>query len=282
MSPLAILAAPVTLVAVALSWWCNRYLRGFLPDDLPRSGRKAHSRPIPQAGIALAPVLLSWLLASGMHWLALAVAIAATIGFIDDHCKERDRELDWRCKAVALGVAAAAAATQVASPFSAAETWSIERWCTAFVVTFVLTNATNFLDNTDGVSASLTGTSLLCATGGAGPLAGCGFAALGFLPFNWPRPILFLGDSGALALGVCSGAACAQALPGWQAALPFAVQFADFVQVIIARLCIGVSPFIGDRRHLTHLVLQLGLPRVLTAPLFAAIAVLVFLTIRAA
>ena len=162
------------------------------------------------------------------------------------------------------------------NPLGPSGSGSVEQWLTAFAVVFVLTNATNFLDNTDGVAASLTGTSLLCATGGVGPLAGCGCAALGFLPFNWPKPLVFLGDSGALALGVCSGFACAQALPQWQALLPFAVQFADFVQVIVARLCIGVSPFVGDRRHLTHLIIHLGLPRSLTAPLFAAATAAIF------
>ena len=277
MSFLALLAAPASLVTVALAYWCNRNLWGFLPDDLPGPGRKAHGRPIPLAGIALAPVLLTWLLVSNLIWLALAVAIAVAIGFLDDRQKEGDSDLDWRIKAVAIALAAAAAATQAVNPLAASGGGSIGEWLTAFAIVFVLTNATNFLDNTDGVAASLTGTSLLCATGGVGPLAGCGCAALGFLPFNWPRPLVFLGDSGALALGVCSGFACAQALPQWQAALPFAVQFADFTQVIIARLCIGVSPFVGDRRHLTHLVINLGLHRSLIAPLFAVVAAAIYL-----
>ena len=90
MSFLALLAAPASLVAVALTWWCNRNLWGFLPDDLPGPGRKAHGRPMPLAGIALAPVLLTWLLVSNMIWLAVAVVIAVAIGFLDDRQKERN------------------------------------------------------------------------------------------------------------------------------------------------------------------------------------------------
>lgn len=268
MIPPAWLAAPASLCLLAAVWACNRFVLGFLPDDPPRPGRKQHLRPVPLAGVAIVPVLLVWLLAGGLHWLAGGVVAAAVLGHLDDRGKERGREPGWRSKAVVLAFAAAAAATQVVDPGALPE-----RWLLAAVIAFVLANATNFLDNTDGVAASLAGASLLCATGGSGPLAACGFAALGFLPWNWPRPVLFLGDGGALALGLCGGAVCAARLPGWPALLPFAVQFADFVQVVVARLWIGVAPWIGDRRHLTHIVQNLGLPRVLVAPLFAAAAV---------
>ena len=54
--------------------------------------------------------------------------------------------------------------------------------------------------------------------------------------------------------------------------LPVALLLGDFVQVITARLILGVAPWVGDRRHLTHIVQNLGLPRPLVAPLFALVA----------
>jgi hypothetical protein len=51
--------------------------------------------------------------------------------------------------------------------------------------------------------------------------------------------------------------------------LPMAVFLVDFAQVVIARLIIGVAPWIGDRRHVTHILMNLHLPQWLLAPLLA-------------
>ena len=261
--------APIAAAVAALAFAVNRRWFGFLPDDLPRPGRKQHAVPVPLAGIVLLPVLLAWLCAASMFWLAGGVAAAALLGYADDRQKERGRDLPWRLKAVVLLLAAAAAANEVVDAYA-----EPERFLLAWGLAFVLANATNFLDNTDGVAAALSAASLLLASRGEGALAAAGFAALGFLPWNWPRPWLFLGDAGALALGLCAGTACARGLrEGPAALLPFAVQFADFVQVIAARLIIGRPPWVGDRRHLTHVTQNLGLPRPLVAPLFALAAV---------
>jgi len=269
--PFAALAA-ATIAGLAMSW--NRKVRGFLPDDLPRPGRKQHPRPVPLAGIALLPALLAWLLPAGRWILAAAVTAVAVLGFVDDWYKERERDLDWRLKALVLGLAAAAVAGSTHDPLTAP--WS---WLCAWILVFVLTNAANFIDNTDGVAVAVTGTALLVATSGHGALAACGFCALGFLPWNWPRPTLFLGDAGAYALGLCAGAACAEGLPDAMALLPFAVLLVDFVQVVLVRLYLGLRPWIGDRRHLTHVAMNVGLPRVLVAPLLAGLTLgLVLLT----
>jgi UDP-GlcNAc:undecaprenyl-phosphate GlcNAc-1-phosphate transferase len=264
------LALPVTVVCVALAWWINRRVRGFLPDDLPHPGRKQHLRPVPLAGIALLPVLSWWLLDGGRYVLAGAVALVAVVGYLDDWRKERGGEFGWRKKALALGIAAAATASTAFDPRQ-----EPGLWLAACACAFVLTNAANFLDNSDGVTASVTGIGLLLASGGEGALAACGFAALGFLPWNWPRPVLFLGDAGAYALGLCAGAACAERLPDLRALLPFALLFADFLQVVAARLCLGHPPWVGDRRHLTHVAMNLGLPPRWVAPVFAATVALV-------
>ena len=260
-------AAAVASGAIWLGVACNRRLVGWLPDDPPRPGRKQHQRPIPLAGILLLPAALPWLLTE-QHWLlAVAAAIVAAIGFVDDRGKERGRDLGWRSKAIALLAAAALAATCLVDPLAAPGPWLL-----AFGLVFVLTNAINFLDNTDGVAAALAGT-MLCCLGGDLGLA-IGFAAFAFLPWNWPRPRLFLGDSGAYLLGLAAGTLTAAALlrDGASALWFAAVPLADFVQVMIARLWLAHPPWVGDRRHLTHVLTNLGLPRVWVAPIFAAIA----------
>lgn len=268
----AVLAATVCL---GVGDWCNRRWFGWLPDDPPRPGRKQHARPMPLAGIALLPAFLPWCVAA-RAWLPLAaIAVAATTGFVDDRNKERGHDLDWRVKALGLAFAAGAVAAAVAPPLEQ-PLW----WLGGTALVFVLTNATNFLDNTDGVAASVAGVSLLVlGTGAAGSadewIVAAGLAALAFVPWNWPRPRLFLGDGGAYALGVATGYALLRALPGQPLALTAtAVQLVDFTQVVVARLVIGVPPWVGDRRHLTHIAQNAGVPRFAVAPLFAALALL--------
>lgn len=263
----------IATALLALGDLCNRRWFGFLPEDPPRPGRKQHARPMPLAGILLAPVVLPWLGAAAAAWhgagfAALAVAIAATIGFLDDRSKEHDRDLDWRSKAIGLAAAAGAAAAAVCRPTAEPLTWL---WLTAFA--FVLTNAVNFLDNTDGVAASLAAVGLLAIGGGEAWPTAAGFAALAFVPWNWPRPRLFLGDAGAYALGVLLAIAIARPLQHDASALAFAaVPLVDFAQVVTARLWLGLPPWVGDRRHLTHIAHHLGVPRVMVAPLCAALA----------
>lgn len=269
-----VLALAATTGLLWLGDHCNRRWVGFLPDDPPRPGRKQHARPIPLAGVLLAPALMvslaleraAW---SGWPWAIAAVALAATVGFLDDRGKEHGRDLGWRPKAIGL-LLAAACATLAVDPVEAVDGDPL-RWLAWLCLSFVLINACNFLDNTDGVTASLVGVTLL--TGGSGwpPLAGA--VALAFVPWNWPRPRLFLGDAGAYALGTVLAIVVLGGLRGgaealWLAAVPLA----DFVQVVVARLWLGLPPWVGDRRHLTHIAQNLGLPRVLVAPLFAALA----------
>ena len=273
-------AAGIAVASIATGDLVNRHVTGWLPDDPPRPGRKTHARPIPLAGALLVPTILTWCVAAEAWLLLAALTIGATIGWLDDCRKERADSLnggglDWRIKAIGLFTAAGLVATTAAEPLLAP--W---RWAAMFALTFTLTNAVNFLDNTDGVAASLAGATLLVLGFAALPpgeiqsiTLAAGFAGLAFLPFNWPRARLFLGDSGAYALGLCVSHAITQTSfdePLWLLAV--AVPLTDFMQVVLMRLIIGVPPWVGDRRHLTHIAQNLGLHRVTIAPLFAALA----------
>jgi UDP-GlcNAc:undecaprenyl-phosphate GlcNAc-1-phosphate transferase len=88
-------------------------------------------------------------------------------------------------------------------------------------------------------------------------LAGC---ALGFLPFNFHPARVFMGTSGALFLGfalgtmaIIGGAKMATAL------LVMGIPILDVGWQIINRLRLGRSPFLADRGHLHHRLLDLGL-----------------------
>ncbi|MBL8762961.1 MAG: undecaprenyl/decaprenyl-phosphate alpha-N-acetylglucosaminyl 1-phosphate transferase [Phycisphaerae bacterium] len=159
----------------------------------------------------------------------------------------------------------------------------------SFVLTvvwlIVVTNAMNFMDNMDGLSAgvaAIAATSFLAAALLAGQwfIASCLAllvgATLGFLLFNFPfrRPAtLFMGDSGSLVLGFLLAfltvrttyipAARTDGPVHWYAVLmplvTLAVPLYDFVSVCIIRHRQGRSPLLGDLQHFSHRLVRRGL-----------------------
>jgi UDP-GlcNAc:undecaprenyl-phosphate GlcNAc-1-phosphate transferase len=103
----------------------------------------------------------------------------------------------------------------------------------------------------------------------------CG-AMLGFLPFNWPRARVFLGDGGSQGLGFLLGCASLEFWPSSPAAAlaMHALALADLLQVVVVRAFLGLAPWRGDRRHLAHR-LQRWLPAPAEAPSFFAAQALV-------
>lgn len=270
---LALVAAAGAGCAVAGgALFVHRRVWGFLPEDVPGGARKQHARPTPVVGFLLAGVAAVGLLATGETTLAAALALLLAVGFVDDRGKQRGG-LSWRVKAIAQLVAGAAIAASVAPR---ADLWA---WLVLVGFAFVVVNAVNFLDNMNGVSALVGGLGVLLATGGEGPLALAGAVFLGFLPFNWPRASLFLGDGGALPLGGLLAAAAlapaADATGGLRLLVllaPTAIPLLDFTQVVLARVWLGYAPWVGDRRHVTHIATYVGVPAAWVAPMLGAAA----------
>jgi UDP-GlcNAc:undecaprenyl-phosphate GlcNAc-1-phosphate transferase len=146
----------------------------------------------------------------------------------------------------------------------------------------VMTNATNLVDNADGLASSLSAeTSLTIAlsamvAGMRGNEIGLGLvitgACLGFLLHNRPPARVFMGDAGSLGLGFALAGAGVLLLhdamihPSTQAtaaalAIPLAafVQFGDVAMVSVTRLRRGVSPFTGGTDHTSHRLVRAGL-----------------------
>lgn len=89
-------------------------------------------------------------------------------------------------------------------------------------------------------------------------LIGAG-ATLGFLLFNFYPAKIFPGDSGSYFLGLLVAvlAILAGARVG-TAILVMAIPLIDGVFTIMRRIASGKSPFVGDRKHLHHRLLELG------------------------
>ena len=146
-----------------------------------------------------------------------------------------------------------------------------------------ITNAFNFLDNMDGLSAGVAAICTLaflvtaCLIGQwfvAATLACLLGATLGFLVFNFPPARIFMGDSGSLVLGFVLGVLTVRTtflLPGqsfvagWYALfaplIVLALPLYDLVVVSAIRLSRGKSPFVGDKNHFSHRLVDRGMSR---------------------
>ncbi|MHC5065260.1 MAG: MraY family glycosyltransferase [Planctomycetota bacterium] len=272
--PLAPLPAGILLLMAALI--SHRRLRAWLPEDSPGSGRKRHRRPTPMAGMV--PALLSFAIALylGREFLAAAILSALAVGLYDDCDKDKGDGIGWRIKG--FGMLLAAVLVTIELQITTALPW--QQAAVIGLLLFCLANALNFLDNCDGLATGLGCAALFWIAGWDGDMALLAFAWLAFLPFNWPRPVLFLGDQGALPLGICVAyasleRACDSDGCNLLAALaPCVLLVVDFTQVILMRMYLGYTPWTADRRHISHILMNWGLPAVLVAPVLVAVAVL--------
>ena len=142
-----------------------------------------------------------------------------------------------------------------------------------------LTNAFNFLDNMDGLAA---GVGLIAAVVFAAAqvqtgslfvpavLLGLIGALAGFLVHNWYPARLYMGDAGSNFLGFLLGSLTVAGTyfrygtgeSPWGVLAPLlvmAVPLYDTTSVVLIRLREGRSPFMGDRRHFSHRLVESGL-----------------------
>lgn len=143
----------------------------------------------------------------------------------------------------------------------------------------LITNAFNFLDNMDGLSAGVAAiaaaifavasfqTQQLFVPGFACLLVG---ALAGFLFFNFSPASIFMGDAGSMPIGYLLSVLTilttfydpSQNLKPFGIAVPLlvlAVPLYDVASVVIHRIRAGESPLRGDRRHFSHRLVRRGL-----------------------
>jgi len=136
------------------------------------------------------------------------------------------------------------------------------------IALMALMNAVNFLDNMNGMVGGIAAVTLAAfgwasAARGAPGLATAQFAfagaCAGFLPYNFPRARIFLGDAGSLLLGYSLGAsavlACAAAPSGWGRLGPLlmlAYPAFDLIFVVVNRLREGRKVYVGGKDHSNH------------------------------
>lgn len=201
--------AVAVLSACMVAWLIRRFRTAGILDQV--GARSSHTQPTPRGGglgfvvaATLAWMTAAWVLPGGCSPALLGVAsagvVVAGVGFLDDL-----RGVPAAIRLLVHLAAAAAGLWAVAGPVPPAEGWPVA--AVAVVATAWFVNAFNFMDGTDGFAAThgvaVTGM-LVAMLWGGGPALPLGVAAavLGFLPFNWPRARIFMGDVGSGWLGL--------------------------------------------------------------------------------
>lgn len=282
--------AMVTLV-LALRPLAERVGLMARPDQIRR-----HAAATPAVGgLAILFALASCLIASQlvtakpdlaatqMRGMAVAALVIVTGGVLDDFYRLRwpDR-LGIQVLAALVLIHVGAIRVQNLGSVFGFHLGSLGRWSEllTIVATVGIINAINMIDGIDGLAGavSLVVTVMLA---GVAIYAGnrllakdLGFVAgalLGFLAFNlrtpWNRQAsIFLGNAGAELLGLIIASAAFRLTqnihhPVGPQLAPFLVAPAliDCLTLMVRRARSGKSPFVGDRNHLHHLLLDAGL-----------------------
>ena len=214
-------------VAWLLSWAVVRYayLHEHASADHDLVGvQKFHSKPVPRVGGvgiagALAAALLWGAWRGGLGVQAIWVLVAAAPAFFAGLAEDLTKRVGVLSRLIATMASAAlgmwlldAQLNRLGIPLI--DGWLLSVAVLSFVVTLVavggLANAVNIIDGFNGLSAGATGlmfTAFAYVAWQVGDtlllhtcLAMVG-ALVGFLVWNWPRGLIFLGDGGAYLVG---------------------------------------------------------------------------------
>lgn len=256
--------------------------------DSPNQAHKTHEAPVPYLGglviiastvsITLGAALISnftqktFQLASTILVPALLMAV---IGLIDDL-----RQLRPGPRFVAQNIVATVSAFILVRSDTLGTPTGLDFLDLLITVFWLvgLTNSINFFDNIDGgasgtVAISSLALSLLAYNGNQILIAAMSIvlagSTLGFLIWNKPPARIYMGDAGALFLGILIASLSIRldtttnlstvglVIPTFLLAIPIL----DTSVAVIKRLRRRVSPFQGGKDHLSHRLIRMGLTK---------------------
>ena len=139
-------------------------------------------------------------------------------------------------------------------------------------------NSINFFDNLDGaasgaVAIAALGVFVIAFDRGQELVSALSIvtagATIGFLMWNKPPAKIYMGDAGALFLGIIISVATIRLNPGitptWKSltipVILLAVPLLDTCVAVFSRLARGLSPLTGGKDHLSHRLVRAGLSR---------------------
>jgi UDP-GlcNAc:undecaprenyl-phosphate GlcNAc-1-phosphate transferase len=232
--------------------------------------------------------------------LLLAGGLVVVMGFVDDRWGMGViSKLAGQVAAGVILVWSGAEVTWLPAPGGTTLGLTSDQQIAVTILVVVITiNAVNFIDGLDGLAAGIVGigaaaffayyftlTHRLGLPDQAGPALASAVLAgicLGFLPHNYHPARIFMGDTGAMLIGLllayapisslasldpgsltnyASGTAInrfATLVPLLLPAAIMLIPYADLLMAVIRRARKGMSPFAPDRKHLHHRMLDIG------------------------
>lgn len=281
-----VLAAAIVLLLTPVTAWLAPKIGGLdTGGDRPR----VHTKPVPRiGGLAivigiLVPALLFVDLDGPYPGILLGTLGVAAIGLVDDTRGLRPGPkmvavvaltlvpiLGWHLRMTHLNI----------PPFGSVSLGSASYPLTVLWIAF-LANLVNLIDGMDGLAAGIVAIAagafaLLAESFSRGDPAAlaaivCG-ATLAFLPRNYHPAKIFMGDSGALALGYLLAAIAVQGVLKTAATialagplLVMAVPILDTSFVVLKRLKYRRPPWNADQNHFYHRFMRIGFSQRRTA-----------------
>ena len=260
--------------------------------DRPNSAHKSHKKPVPYLGgvaIIIGVVLVSYIALISFRftwnnfWLATSVLVPAIamglVGLWDDL-----KNLNPLPRFVGQSIAGLAVAIILVLNDNVGNPTGITFLDVSITVLWIvgICNSINFFDNLDGgaagtVAIAAISLTYLAITGNQYFIAALSIviagSTLGFLIWNRVPARIYMGDAGALFLGVLLAILTVRFKPTTETsissfAIPIlllAIPILDTTVAVFSRLRRKVSPFQGGKDHLSHRLTRAGLSRKLSA-----------------
>jgi UDP-GlcNAc:undecaprenyl-phosphate GlcNAc-1-phosphate transferase len=280
------------VLAGFLTWPVRKVAIAIGAMDKPNLERKSQKEPVPYLGglaIAISVVVLTFAAVIRSDNTQTTFPLAATLlfpaiflglmGLIDDlaSLNPLPRLIIQTVMAIAVAVFLIKSET-VGIPLDG--TFIDEIAMTVWIIG--ICNSINFFDNLDGgaagtVAVSTIGIALIALGEGQELIAALSIvtagSTIGFLMWNRSPAKIYMGDAGALFLGVVVSVITIRLNPGiapkWNSIslLPMllAVPILDTCVAVFSRLYRGISPFTGGKDHLSHRLMRKGLNKQSTA-----------------
>ena len=280
------------VLAGFLTWPVRKVAIAIGAMDKPNLERKSQKEPVPYLGglaIAISVVVLTFAAVIRSDNTQTTFPLAATLlfpaiflglmGLVDDLASLNPLPRLIIQTVMAIVVAAFLITTETVG-ITLDGTFLDEVVMTIWIIG--ICNSINFFDNLDGgaagtVAVSTIGIALIALGEGQELIAALSIvtagSTIGFLMWNKPPAKIYMGDAGALFLGVVVGVLTIRLNPGiapkWNsiALLPIllAVPILDTCIAVFSRLYRGISPFTGGKDHLSHRLMRKGLNKQNTA-----------------
>ncbi len=275
-----------------LTWPVRKVAIAIGAMDKPNLDRKTQKEPVPYLGgiaIALSVVILTFVAVIRSDNTQTTFPLAATLlfpaiflglmGLIDDlaSLNPLPRLIIQTVMAIAVSIFLIKSDTV---GITLKGTFLDEVVMTIWIIG--ICNSINFFDNLDGgaagtVAVSTIGIALIALGEGQELIAALSIvtagSTIGFLMWNKSPAKIYMGDAGALFLGVVVSVLTIRLNPGiapkWNSIslLPMllAVPILDTCIAVFSRIYRGISPFTGGKDHLSHRLMRKGLSKQGTA-----------------